>query len=224
VLFYIIAWFLVGFRVVSVGRGAVVIGLIIAASVGYRLLVFQLQPIESLRIFWSNQVFGLLDGFMLGTAIALWPGSSKSSSSISVAAYFMKPWIFMIASVLTLTLCLWVVDFYLADFWQHRSIVGGFRTLAAGAFAMMVFGAVRWQQQAVPRSLAFLGKISYGIYLWHLIILLWLQKSIGISGLPLIVATLLLTFFMSSMTHFILELPAQRWGSRACAKRLRGES
>jgi peptidoglycan/LPS O-acetylase OafA/YrhL len=219
VLFYLVAWTLVGLRVVSIGRGAGFIALTVGVSIGYRLLVFQIQPVEHLRIFWSNQVFGLLDGFMLGTAIAVWRGSAKRAIAEAPESFFLNPVTLMISGLLLLVPCLWVVDSHIADFWHHRFIVSGFRTLTACAFGLMVLAAVRWQQSVpVPQSLEFLGKISYGIYLWHLIILLWLQKSANLSGLPLVASTLSLTFALSTITYYLVELPGQRWGSGVCRR------
>lgn len=218
VLFYLVAWILVGFRLVRIGGGGAYLALLIAGSITYRLVLFHSLTVEPQRIFWSNQVFGLLDGFAMGAALAVWPGAQCSSSGGGVLSW-MKRWYLAVIGLLMLMISLWIVDTHLDDFWKQPYIVGAFRTQVGLAFACLVLWAVRWpQQQQLVRPLVFLGKISYGIYLWHLLLLLWLQKWMKLSDSSLIVGTLLLTLLIAITSHFLVELPCQRWASRLLSR------
>ena len=53
----------------------------------------------------------------------------------------------------------------------------------------------------------FLGKISYGLYLWHLPIILSLTKINSFSSLSIFFLTMGLTVLVSTISYFYFELP-----------------
>ncbi len=218
ILFYLLAWLLVGMRIISAGRGAAVILLIIVATISYRLAVFQLVPEMSQRIFWTNQVFGVLDGFMLGTAIAVWHSNQKTEASARGVHFVSHATCLVMLGVVTLLLALVVLDRNAQYFWERPLIVGGFRTLVSLACALIVLGAVKWSNTIhIPRPLRFLGDISYGIYLWHFLLILWFQKAFDLSASALVFATLIGTLAAATMTFFLVEAPSQRLAKRMTA-------
>ena len=211
VLFYLLAWLLVGARLILAGRGAAAILLVMLATIVYRLGVFESVPDIAARVFWTNQVFGVLDGFMLGAAIAAWHGGAELKRVLNPL------WLFL-AGVATLVLALLILDGNAQYFWERRLIVGGFRLVVAVAFAFMVLGAIHLSPHIhIPRPLRFLGDISYGIYLWHLLLLLYLQQTFGLTAMPLAGATVLLTLGVASLTFFLVEAPCQRAARRMTA-------
>jgi peptidoglycan/LPS O-acetylase OafA/YrhL len=213
VLFYLIAWLLAGLGIVAQRRGTFAIVLIILIAIAYRLLVFQLQTEETQRIFWANQVFGLLDGFMMGTAIAVWNGATIATlHNAKKRSNFSSPFV-LLAGLAVLVAAIVILDFHRSDIWQHRLLVGLFRTLVGLAFALMVLAAVQWSTSGrIPKSVRFLGDVSYGIYLWHLILLLWWQKTFEITGALLAMATVVSTLIVAAITYFVIERPCQRLG------------
>jgi peptidoglycan/LPS O-acetylase OafA/YrhL len=89
----------------------------------------------------------------------------------------------------------------------HRSIV------AAGCVSL-VFAAVNLPKcLEVPGVLLGLGRISYGIYLWHGVLLLAVMPNVEIVAPVAIKAALALamTLLLAVITYHAVERPAQRW-------------
>jgi peptidoglycan/LPS O-acetylase OafA/YrhL len=77
----------------------------------------------------------------------------------------------------------------------------------------IVHAATRWT------GLAYLGVISFGIYLFHPFVIeafdrAWFADGRTVSALPFILAALAATVLVSTMFHYVLERPAMRWGRR----------
>ncbi len=61
------------------------------------------------------------------------------------------------------------------------------------------------------RPLCWIGTISYGLYLWHWPIIVYLnQARTGLSGATLDVARIGLTFAVSTLSYYLVELPIRR--------------
>jgi peptidoglycan/LPS O-acetylase OafA/YrhL len=76
-----------------------------------------------------------------------------------------------------------------------------------------VHAATRWA------GLAYLGVISFGIYLFHPFVIdaldrAWFTNGRTVSALPFIVVAVAATVLVSTMFHYGLERPAMLWGRR----------
>jgi peptidoglycan/LPS O-acetylase OafA/YrhL len=56
-----------------------------------------------------------------------------------------------------------------------------------------------------------LAELSYGIYLWHLIVILLLVKHTALEGLPFLLTTLVCTIALSIFSYYGLERPINQW-------------
>lgn len=93
--------------------------------------------------------------------------------------------------------------------------------LAAGLFLLPGVlapprGWTRWLTTPIPERL---GLISYGIFLWHLVLLRLLLPALGIEvftghALALGITTVAATLVVASATYGVVERPAQRWAHR----------
>jgi peptidoglycan/LPS O-acetylase OafA/YrhL len=83
---------------------------------------------------------------------------------------------------------------------------------AAGLAAIAVAVSLRPARLLSLPPLRFLGTISYGVYLWHLPVLLWLRTRGQLSDRPLdaLVAVLLPTLAIATASWYLVERPCLR--------------
>lgn len=89
-----------------------------------------------------------------------------------------------------------------------------FRSLIAlfAACALLAALSARHQLTGAWQIGIRLGKLSYGIYLWHLIVLQLVQKYTALTGTKAVFVILLLTWLLSELSLRLVERPAMRWG------------
>lgn len=161
----------------------------------------------------STQLLGMLDEFIMGLLFA----------KLLVGGYFSalltnRAWLWSIplaASGLTITL---VLFWRYASFWDIPLMVIFFRTLLSLAFVLVLFAACTLNSSkwlAVSSPFRYLGTISYGIYLWHLPVLLSLKRITWLppeKALPII---LVLTMLFASISWHFFEKPiTERFGRK----------
>ncbi len=85
-----------------------------------------------------------------------------------------------------------------------------------GAAVLLIAVAVRRPEWPAARLLSVrplrsLGMISYGVYLWHFPLFLWLDSdSAGLSGTPLLALRLAVTLGVSTVSYVVIEQPIRR--------------
>jgi peptidoglycan/LPS O-acetylase OafA/YrhL len=96
--------------------------------------------------------------------------------------------------------------------WMYR---GGY-LLVAVACAAVIGAAVQSRRNLVraalsPRPLRAVGKVSYGLYLWHWPVFLTMTEArTGWSGTPLLFGRLAVTTGIALASYFLVELPVRR--------------
>jgi peptidoglycan/LPS O-acetylase OafA/YrhL len=97
------------------------------------------------------------------------------------------------------------------DEWMYR---GGYAVFAI-AVAALIASVVQsqrtpWQRGLTLAPIAWLGRISYGIYLWHWpVIVIVSPDRTGIDGAPLTLLRVALTLGLSTASYYLIELPVR---------------
>jgi peptidoglycan/LPS O-acetylase OafA/YrhL len=192
----------------------------LAVGLGWRAAVWWLMarhsaPEESHRVFiFATQLPGLFDEFVAGMLALRWSlqrrAQDRAPRAWPLAALALLAWAAAIA----------LMHRYAPVFWSHPATVVGLRALLALAVGLTV--AATLALPAPRRGAAWLrlgGDLSYGIYLWHMGVLLVLQGLWPAAppwrfALAVIGATLLLAL----LGWKLLEKPALRAARRAEAR------
>lgn len=169
---------------------------------------------DSNRMFiYSTQLPGVLDEFVAGMLAVRWlmqrreqghPPSARSAVRLGLGA--------LIAWSLAIALMHQHVD----DFWTHPTTVIGLRSLLALATGLSVAAALALPapHRRIP-GLRSSGDLSYGIYLWHMGMLLVLQ-GLWPAAEPwcFALAVLVATVAMSWLAWVLVERPVMHWARR----------
>jgi peptidoglycan/LPS O-acetylase OafA/YrhL len=95
-------------------------------------------------------------------------------------------------------------------------LFAGGELLVALAVAVVVFAVVTAQSGTLARALAnplfvYLGKISYGLYLWHFPLFMFLDaERVHLYGLPLLAARFGATLVIATASFYLVEQPIRR--------------
>jgi peptidoglycan/LPS O-acetylase OafA/YrhL len=155
----------------------------------------------------------LLVGCLLAIVVARWsPRRPASRAAVSAAG------------VVGLAYCAWAW-FAISDHaaWMYR---GGY--LLFGLAVAALIGAVVQpdRRRYLPRALlslpvlVWVGSISYGLYLWHWPVIVFVNSSrTGLNGWPLAGLRLGLTFAIATVSFYLVELPIRT--GQLPARRLR---
>jgi peptidoglycan/LPS O-acetylase OafA/YrhL len=181
----------------------------------WRFAAFQwLTPLPPAREtdlwFATVQLPGALDEFAAGLLLAVFLRGDRGRRALTLLAG--RP------AMIPLTAVAAGLAFWLAvlihragpPFWQSVVTVTTIRTPLAVAAALLLLiacslGSERWLRWSAP--FRYLGTISYGIYLWHWIVLLLLHKADITQPVPGLVLTLAITVVLATLSWHVLEKP-----------------
>ena len=204
--------FYVGFPLLVVGLLAVfrgsrrALGTVFAVLIGLSVLASLMlyEPgADNLRVYYSSgtRAAELLVGALLAVVMLrrtrLEPGPTRIAvSGAGVVALAVTLWVWTTASI--------------SDAWLYR---GGFAIYALGS-AALIAAALQpsWLRRLLSVTpLVMLGLISYGVYLIHWPVFLWLTESrTGLTGWRLFTLRFAVTLVLAILSYRLLELPVRR--------------
>jgi peptidoglycan/LPS O-acetylase OafA/YrhL len=192
----------------------------ILLGVVWRLVVFETSTSVADSAYLVQQLPGAADLFGIGLLTAL------------AARAGVAPWLWrhptLRSALLVLSAGLVAGAMYVyhdrkPGYWQDATMVVLWPlVLAVGVAGLLVcFARVTSHAHAVTRwtGLAYLGVISFGIYLFHPFVIealdrAWFANGRTVSAVPFIFVALAATVLVSMMFHYVLERPAMHWGRR----------
>jgi peptidoglycan/LPS O-acetylase OafA/YrhL len=168
---------------------------VMALGLGSVAVALWYQEHDTVRAYYATGARSF--PFLAGALVALGPGvlvrSARHRLTSSVAAAGS------LAAVLALSTD--VVD--LAQ--VHRSMAA---TVAAVVFVATVDGAVRWVRWPLGCApVVYLGRISYGTYLWHWPVMSMVGRVTDAGPVQLVVVGALVASGLAALSHEILERP-----------------
>jgi peptidoglycan/LPS O-acetylase OafA/YrhL len=197
-----------------------VLAFCIGLSWVYRAWVFattcgEVQNGVNLTWFGLCQVPGALDEFGFGVALALVFNRDRDGRFHRV----LHAWRFVLplvaSSLFALTLSVFEQD---PIFWGNWKLVVFWKTLLGASFAVAVAAICsindRWFLW-LTAPFRYLGTISYGIYLWHILVVLSLKPLLMPVPGRACRWTVGLTILLAALSWHLFEKPAlERWGGR----------
>ena len=201
--------------------------LYLLTCVVFRFSVYNLSDQNrAVCLHWISQLPGLCEGFFLGVLIAKFAQYRDDAGFIATAADRRNTAIIFASGLVSSILLVILLEDVNQQYWDTWLFPTLFRSAVALAFALVVWAAVRFHAER-PQCAANkhnplqtiaerLGAWSYGIYLWHLPVLLMLKKSTHLEGQGalLFLLTLSIAVALAAASYRWLEQPCMQWARR----------
>jgi peptidoglycan/LPS O-acetylase OafA/YrhL len=158
----------------------------------------------------ATQLPGMLDEFAIGILLARFIRAERGRNVLDYFNSKTRAVAVWLLSVLVLYLTL-EVFWPRGDFWSFPLMVIFFRTLLGMTFGVMLFAACAVPPAGILGKILspfyYLGTISYGIYLWHLPVLLSLKRLTWQSPSEALPWAIGLTILFAAVSWHFFEQP-----------------
>lgn len=156
---------------------------------------------------FTTQLPGMMDEFGAGLLLA------KFTSSPQGQQYLTKWWAPFVTGLAAVVMILITSKIYwsVANFWNTALMVVFFKSmLATSAFLVVLTACTLPATKAllqIFKPLTYLGEISYGIYLWHLLVLLSLKELKFLEPAQALIYGIVATLMLASFSWHLFEKP-----------------
>jgi len=181
----------------------------------YRLITFYLLEINGvdnsfIRFFYLTQLLGMLDEFGFGIYIVRMVLDKRLGEPGSIE---LRDWFYLVLSIVLATLSVYITLHLLwldITYWHNPWLVIFWRTMVGLSACSLIWVAIylqRFFSKTVIFPLFYLGEISYGIYLWHLPVIMSVKKLTYLNHVQILILVLGLTLLLSMFSWHFLEKP-----------------
>lgn len=198
--------------------------IVFALAISYRFGIYVFSDHNmAVCLHWISQLSGLCEGFFLGVLIAKFAQYRHERGFIGAAADRRNTAIIFASGLVSSIVLVILLEDVNQQYWDTWLFPTLFRSGVAIAFALVVWAAVRFDTETLARTTGAAGALavrlgawSYGIYLWHLPVLLMLKKSPVFEGQGalLFLLTLIIAVTLSAASYRWLEQPCVQWARR----------
>lgn len=199
--------------VLRLRRGWIVLVLMCAVCFLWRVnLLVGVAPGQ--RFFWGVQIFGMLDEFALGIALAMLHhrGWLDRLADRPIRAGGLL----LVLGCLLIAGCFWYFLTMTIDYWSNPWTVLFSRTVLCLGFslwiaAFLVLSRERWFNRcAQATGLPWIGKVSFSVYLYHVPVILVMHRAAEtwLPGPGWMASVVAITLLVSYASHRWVE---QRW-------------
>lgn len=178
---------------------------------GVTSMFLDASKLDIFRIFvTSTQLPGMLDEFAIGILLARFARSEKGAQFLAQRDTRIP--FFALISLASIVLYVTLKIYWRhAMYWDNAFMVIMFRTLLAFAFGLLIFSAClvpqhKWLDSLLA-PLKYLGTISFGIYLWHLPVLMSLKRLSWLTPSQVLPLTLCFTVIFAALSWHFFEQP-----------------
>jgi peptidoglycan/LPS O-acetylase OafA/YrhL len=207
-------------------RQVAMLGILFAAALAFNVLVTRTSLTNSQALLWLPAYLDWFGAGMVLAVLSTVPGGTRAFAPQRRTIHLWADnrnlcWLLAAVLFLISTLPIGIPRTLApATFWQWTT--QHYVYLAAAFFVLLPFvvssgGRAGQVLGSAPARLS--GSLSYSIYLWHVPVMLWLQRELGFRQfhghfLELLVLTVVVTVAVAAASWFVVERPILRYGSR----------
>ncbi|MFZ4480755.1 MAG: acyltransferase family protein [Rhodoferax sp.] len=152
------------------------------------------------QFIYASQLPGVLDEFVCGICVA----KLLQADALQFTWPRFTAWTLATSGLLSLA---WITVPSEVIYWKEATTIVLWRTLVCAGFAALLACVVMIPSSGgwLMRPFRYLGEISYGIYLWHMPVLLTLLEKTTWQGAQLLAATVGCTTILASLSWYGFE-------------------
>ena len=157
--------------------------------------------------FVATQLPGTLDEFAFGILLARLVRSDLFKSTLTTQGRLLL----FALTVFLMSVCLRIYWGFAGEYWQSKLMMVVWRSFLGLSLASVLLFAIAWPITGIARKvlspLYYLGTISYGVYLWHLPVLVSLKRLSWLSPNAVLLIAVPATCVFASISWHFFEAP-----------------